>query len=99
MDVVVTYFGRTSGTGRILAIDGELNANMPREFGKCFDYFISQAYGCSGDSNLDGRLQSCANYFSEVPFKDVARRFPRISRTSPTAPTAVPTTRPATASR
>ena len=32
-------------------------------------------YGCSGDSNLDGRLQSCANYFSEVPFKDVARRF------------------------
>ena len=75
MDVVVTYFGRTSGTGRILAIDGELNANMPREFGKCFDYFISQAYGCSGDSNLDGRLQSCANYFSEVPFKDVARRF------------------------
>ena len=75
MDVVVTYFGRTSGTGRILAIDGELNANMPREFGKCFDYFISQAYGCSGDSNLDGRLQSCANYFSEVPFKDVARKF------------------------
>ena len=45
------------------------------EFGKCFDYFISQAYVCSGDSNLDGRLQSCANYFSEVPFKDVARRF------------------------
>lgn len=75
MEVVVTYFGRTSGSGLILAIDGELSAAMPRKYGKNFDYFIAQAYGCSGDSNLDGRLKSTCNYFNDVPAAEIARRF------------------------
>ena len=41
MDVVVTYFGRTSGTGRILAIDGEL------QFDAAFSPVVAQTK-CKG---------------------------------------------------
>lgn len=75
MDVVVTYFGRTSGTGRLLAIDGELTANMDPKYGECFHYFIAQAYSSYGDSDLDGRLSTVINHYSDIPAKDLASRF------------------------
>ena len=59
---VAKYMGPQSGTGLILAVDGEpqtLNA----ESGPLLDYYIIQAYYCSGDSNLDSRFSGLYNKF------------------------------------
>ncbi len=55
--------GPKSGTDKIFVIDGEPQS-MPAESGSYFDYFIVQAYGCSGDNNLDYRLRSTINNFT-----------------------------------
>lgn len=67
--------GIKSGTGRLLVVDGEPQS-MPAETGPYFDYFIVQAYNCSGDSNLDGRLNSTiANYKEVLTPEEVARKY------------------------
>lgn len=48
-------FGPKSGTGRILAVDGEPQS-MNAETGPLVDYYIIQAYSCSGDGDLDNRF-------------------------------------------
>ena len=57
VDELGKYFGPKSGTGKLLVIDGEPQRITDRpEIGHYFDYFIIQAYSCSGDGNLNGRL-------------------------------------------
>ncbi len=48
-------FGPKSGTGRILAVDGEPQS-LNAETGPLIDYYIIQAYSCGGDADLDGRF-------------------------------------------
>lgn len=67
--------GPKSGTGRLLVVDGEPQS-MPAETGPYFDYFIVQAYSCSGDANLDGRLNSTIENFKDVLTpEEVASRY------------------------
>lgn len=54
--------GPKSGSGKILAIDGEPQTINPLA-GPYFDYFIVQAYSCYGDSDLDGRFESTVNNY------------------------------------
>lgn len=67
--------GPKSGSGKLLAIDGEPNS-IDSDLGVYFDYFIAQAYACSGDSNLDSRLSSTINNFTDVLTpEEVSRMF------------------------
>ena len=67
--------GPKSGTGRLLVIDGEPQS-VNSETGTCFDYFIVQAYACSGDANLDSRLSSTIRNFDGVlEAEDVAKKY------------------------
>lgn len=57
--------GPKSGTGRLFVIDGEpqsLNSNL----GRYFDYFIVQAYGSQGYSDLDNRLSNTIRNFQNA---------------------------------
>lgn len=57
--------GPKSGTGRLFVIDGEpqsLNSNL----GRYFDYFIVQAYGSYGYSDLDNRLSETIRNFQNA---------------------------------
>lgn len=54
--------GPKSGTDKLLIIDGE-PANIPKELGENFDWFISQAYNTSSESNLNSRLNTVINYY------------------------------------
>lgn len=57
--------GPKSGTGRLFVIDGEpqsLNSNL----GRYFDYFIVQAYGSYGYSDLDNRLSQTIRNFQNA---------------------------------
>mgnify|MGYP004520714459 FL=1 len=57
--------GPKSGTGRLFVIDGEpqsLNSNL----GRYFDYFIVQAYGSYGYSDLDNRLSNTIRNFQNA---------------------------------
>ena len=67
--------GRQSGTAKMLVIDGEPQSINP-EVGQHFNYFIVQAYSCSGDANLDSRLSSTIRNFDGVltPY-EVAKRY------------------------
>ncbi|MEG0038271.1 MULTISPECIES: glycoside hydrolase family 18 [Bacteroides] len=59
--------GPASGTGRILAIDGEPeHSEIPAEMGKYFDYFISQAYAATGESGLNNRLNRVISHYKGV---------------------------------
>lgn len=55
IDELGKYFGPKSGTGKLLAIDGEPHSIAP-ESGPYFDYFIEQTYGNLGGSNSDTSL-------------------------------------------
>ncbi|MDD6507660.1 MAG: glycoside hydrolase family 18 [Prevotellaceae bacterium] len=57
--------GPKSGTGRLFVIDGEPQS-VNSELGPLFDYFIVQAYSCTGDANLDSRLNSTIRNFDGV---------------------------------
>lgn len=53
------YIGPKSGTGRLFLIDGNIDSNwLPDNIAELCDYAVSQAYNCSGASNLDGRTAS-----------------------------------------
>ncbi len=58
-------FGPKSGTGRLLVVDGEPQT-LAAESGPLLDYYIIQAYSCSGDSDLDGRFSGLYSKFSSV---------------------------------
>lgn len=67
--------GPLSGTGKILAIDGQPQTVNP-VVGECFDYFIVQAYNCSGYSNLDSRIQSTITHYTGLlEPADVAKKY------------------------
>ncbi len=68
------FFGPKSGTGRLLVVDGEPQ-NMPSEAGPYLDYFIIQAYSCSGDANLNSRLAGLvANYNGVMDAEEVTNK-------------------------
>lgn len=54
--------GPKSGTDKLLVIDGE-PANILKEQGELFDYFIVQAYKSSGYSDLEHRLSKIIEYY------------------------------------
>lgn len=67
--------GPKSGTGKLLVIDGEPQS-INSELGTYFDYFIVQAYSCTGDANLDSRLASTISNFDGVlTAEEVARKY------------------------
>ena len=67
--------GRKSGTQKLLVIDGEPQSINP-EVGDYFNYFIVQAYACSGDANLDARLSGTIRNFDGVLTpREVAKRY------------------------
>ncbi len=65
IDEFSKHFGPKSGTDRILMVDGEPQTLNP-ESGPLLDYYVIQAYSCSGDRNLDSRFNNLANNFSSV---------------------------------
>jgi hypothetical protein len=72
------YFGPKSGTGRILAVDGEYQYYLLQELGEYFDYFIAQAYSSGTTptvSNLDSRMNALFNAFPAIPKKELASKF------------------------
>lgn len=75
IDELSKYLGPKSGSDKLLVIDGEPQS-MPSERGECMDYFIVQAYDCSGDADLDKRLQSTINNFADyLDPVEVAKRY------------------------
>lgn len=54
--------GPKSGTGKLLIVDG-LVAQLPKETGDCFDYYILQTYGNTSYSSLDGSLKRVVDHF------------------------------------
>lgn len=55
------YIGPKSGTGRLFLIDGNIDSDwLPANIGELCDYAVSQAYNCTGASNLRSRTQSAA---------------------------------------
>lgn len=67
--------GPKSGTGRLLAIDGEPQS-IASETGPYFDYFIVQAYNASSSENLDSRLANTIGNFTNIlPAQEVARKY------------------------
>ena len=72
-NVLKTY--TPSGGEKILVIDGEPQS-MPSERGECMNYFIVQAYECSGDANLDSRLKSTIdNFDGYLSPQEVAKKY------------------------
>ena len=80
-DELSKYFGPKSGTGRILALDGEYWAYIPEEIGPMLDYVIAQAYNCSaegpvGTSNsLDFRMNRVYTTFPNMSQEKLASMF------------------------
>ncbi|HHU26811.1 MAG TPA: endoglycosidase [Bacteroidales bacterium] len=63
------------GRERLLVVDGEPHS-MPPESGSYFNYFIVQAYGSSGDANLDSRLaRTISNFEGILTPEEVANRY------------------------
>ena len=75
IDELSKYLGPKSGGEKILVIDGEPQS-MPSERGECMNYFIVQAYECSGDANLDSRLKSTIdNFDGYLSPQEVAKKY------------------------
>ena len=56
--------GPLSGSGKLLVMDGEPQT-IAGDLGECFDYFIVQAYACSGASNLDSRMAAAISNLTQ----------------------------------
>lgn len=53
IDEMSKRIGPASGTGRLFIIDGEpVQKEIPKEMGKCFDYFVTQTYGTTSELGL-----------------------------------------------
>jgi hypothetical protein len=74
-DEMSKYFGPKSGTGRLLAIDGEYYSYILPEIGPMLDYVISQAYSSGGYSDLDSRIGRLYTTFPDIPRKELAAKF------------------------
>lgn len=59
------YMGPQSGTGLILAVDGEPQTLRP-ESGPLLDYYIIQSYYCRGYWDLDNRFNRLLNKFGAL---------------------------------
>lgn len=65
LDELSKEFGPKSGTGRLLFVDGEPQT-LNTESGALLDYYVIQAYYCTGDGNLDSRFSGLLNKFGSV---------------------------------
>ena len=75
VETLAKRLGPSSGTDKMLVIDGEPQT-IASELGKHFNYFIVQAYSCSGDANLDSRLASTISNFEGVlSAEEVAKKY------------------------
>lgn len=67
--------GPQSGTDKMLVIDGEPQS-INKELGAYFNYFIVQAYQCSGDGDLDSRLSGTISNFNGIlEPEEVAKKY------------------------
>lgn len=75
IEELAKYFGPKSGTGKLLAVDGEPQS-IPAEAGQYFDWFIVQAYDCTSYTNLNNRLLSTiTNYTGALTPAEVASKY------------------------
>lgn len=68
IDELGKYLGPKSGTGKIMVIDGYVNAT-PIETADRFNWYIIQAYYCGGDGTLNGsgnRFKDSADRLSHL---------------------------------
>lgn len=65
LDELSKNFGPKSGTGRILMVDGEPQT-LNTESGSLLDYYVVQAYYCSGDTDLDTRFGKLLAKFGSI---------------------------------
>ena len=63
VEALAQRLGPKSGTDKMLVIDGEPQT-VNSATAEYFDYYIVQAYTCSGDANLDSRLSRTISNFS-----------------------------------
>ncbi|MCI5990943.1 MAG: glycoside hydrolase family 18 [Candidatus Cryptobacteroides sp.] len=70
---VAKYMGPKSGTGLILAVDGEPQTLLA-ESGPLLDYYIIQAYYCTGDYNLDSRFNRLLDKFGSLEDEETILR-------------------------
>lgn len=77
IDEMSKRIGPDSGTDKLFVIDGEPDhENIPAEYGKKFNYFISQAYGCRSYTNLDNRIFSVIEKYKGVmSIEEIAKKF------------------------
>lgn len=67
--------GPQSGTDKMLVIDGEPQS-INKVLGTYFNYFIVQAYQCSGDGDLDSRLSGTISNFNGIlEPEEVAKKY------------------------
>lgn len=66
--------GPKSGTDKYFVIDGEIT-NVPAKYASYFNYFIKQAYTCTGEDELNEIFSSLVHkYSSELPAEELAKR-------------------------
>ena len=65
IDELSKEFGPKSGTGRIFMVDGEPQT-LNTASGPLLDYYVIQAYYCSGDADLDNRFNKLLRKFGSV---------------------------------
>lgn len=77
IDEMSKRIGPKSNTGRLFVIDGEpAHRDIKYEQGKCFDYFIEQAYYSSAYSALDGRMATVINrYRGVMSIEEIAKKY------------------------
>lgn len=67
--------GRTSGTDKLLIIDGE-TWSSPAELAPHYNFIIEQAYSCRSYTDLDNRFRRFINHFGEYDDKkELAKRY------------------------
>ena len=75
VNALAKRIGPKSGSNKMLVIDGEPQS-IASELGECFNYFIVQAYSCTGDANLDSRLSSTIrNFDGYLSAEEVAKKY------------------------
>ncbi len=74
-DEMSKYVGPSSGTDKILCVDGEPQS-IPKEIGKHFNYFIVQAYDATSYTNLNNRLSATIrNHAGGLTAQEVAEKY------------------------
>lgn len=77
IDELSKKLGPESGTGKLLAIDGDVaHYAIPSEYVTKFNYLIAQAYTSYGSADLDNRLNILIDkYQGAIPLEQLIKKF------------------------